>query len=191
VRLSIEELAREAGVPVRTVRYYISQGLLPGPAARGRAAAYDDEHLARLRLVRRLVEQHVPLAEQRDRLARLSGNDVERLLRDDDRRGAALRRASQAASPQTYISGLLDQARMARAPLAESERRPSFDRGQPVDAQSWRRWELAPGIELHASTEAARSHPQLIERLLRVSRESPSRRSEHDAAFEDGDSNDA
>ena len=97
MRLSIEELAREAGVPVRTVRYYISQGLLPGPAARGRAAAYDDEHLARLRLIRRLVEQHVPLAEQRDRLARLSGTEVERLLRDEERRGAALRRASQAA----------------------------------------------------------------------------------------------
>jgi DNA-binding transcriptional MerR regulator len=191
VRLSIEDLAREAGVPVRTVRYYISQGLLPGPAARGRAAAYDDEHLARLRLIRRLVEQHVPLAEQRDRLARLSGTEVERLLRDDDRRGAALRRANQAASPQAYVSGLLDQARMARAPLQESVPPPSFEKSRPVDAQSWRRWELAPGIELHASADAARNHPQLIQRLLRVSRESPSRRSEQDAAFEHGDSNDA
>ena len=126
MRLTIEELAGEAGVPVRTVRYYISQGLLPGPAARGRAAAYDDEHLARLRLIRRLVEQHVPLAEQRDRLARLSVTEVERLLRDDDRRGAALRRASQAESPQAYISGLLDQARMARAPVPESAPPPRF-----------------------------------------------------------------
>ena len=51
------------------MRYYTIEGSLPGPSARGRAAAYDDEYLARLRLVPRLVEQHVPLARVRDRLS--------------------------------------------------------------------------------------------------------------------------
>src|SRR5262245_33794360 len=111
-RLSIEDLAQAADVPVRTVRYYISEGLLSGPGARGRAAAYDDEHLARLQLIRRLVEQHVPLADVRDRLTHLSSAEIESLLRSEQRREAALRRASQ-ASPQDYISGLLNQPRHA------------------------------------------------------------------------------
>src|SRR6266545_1620022 len=90
-RLTIEELARQAGVSVRTVRYYIAQGLLPGPGARGRAAAYDEEHLAKLRLIRRLADQHVPLAEQKARLADLSPSEVESLLqasRESSSRGS-------------------------------------------------------------------------------------------------------
>jgi DNA-binding transcriptional MerR regulator len=75
--LTIEDLAERAGVSVRTVRFYISQGLLAGPGTRGRAAAYGDEHLARLRLIRRLVEQHLPLAEQLLRLEGLSLAEVQ------------------------------------------------------------------------------------------------------------------
>jgi DNA-binding transcriptional MerR regulator len=47
--MTIEALADAAGVSVRTARFYISQGLLPGPGARGRAATYGPDHLARLR----------------------------------------------------------------------------------------------------------------------------------------------
>ena len=83
---AIEVLADAVGVPVRTVRFYIGQGLLPGPDARGRAAAYSQEHLLRLRLIRRLVDQHVPLSEVRERLAGLSLEDVRSILRDEDRR---------------------------------------------------------------------------------------------------------
>src|SRR5437667_2461891 len=92
--LTIEELADGAGVSVRTVRYYISQGLLAGPGARGRNASYTDEHLARLQLIRRLVEQHVPLAEQRQQLEGLSYQQVRALLKDEERHGKALDRAS-------------------------------------------------------------------------------------------------
>src|ERR1044072_5340530 len=34
--LTIEELAKRADVPVRTVRFYITERLLPGPGGRGR-----------------------------------------------------------------------------------------------------------------------------------------------------------
>jgi DNA-binding transcriptional MerR regulator len=208
-QLTIDELAREAGLPVRTVRYYISQGLLPGPGARGRAATYDREHLAKLRLIRLLSEQHVPLAEQRERLADLSPTDVEALLRQEQRWGEALERASQAPSPRAYISHLMRRAESAPAPaayLASPVQRPAPTH-PPVEAQpqpqpqpppqpppsedseSWRRWEIVPGVELHARADAARIHRQLIERLLQTSRESPGRRSEDDTAFEKGRNN--
>ncbi len=183
-RLTMDDLARQAGVPVRTVRYYISEGLLPGPSARGRAATYDREHLAKLRLIRLLAEQHVPLAEQRQRLADLSPTEVEALLREERRRGIALERASQAPSPRAYISYLMQRAESAPS---EALRAGRVYPSPSTEPESWRRWEIVPGVELHARNDAARVHAQLIERLLQTSREWPGRRSEHDAAFEQGE----
>src|SRR5436190_19922923 len=84
--IGIEELAERAGVRVRTVRFYIAEGLLPGPGARGRAAAYGEEHLLRLRLIRRLAERHVPLAELRGLLSSLPLDQVRALMGDAHRR---------------------------------------------------------------------------------------------------------
>lgn len=96
---------------MRTVRYYISQGLLPGPGARGKSVSYGGDHLARLRLIRRLAEQHVPLAEQRERLAQLSADDLHALLREEDHEYRALEQARAAESPRDYVSRLLARAR--------------------------------------------------------------------------------
>ena len=51
-QLELAELADQAGVSIRTVRYYIQAGLLPRPEARGPGAHYTDEHLERLRLIK-------------------------------------------------------------------------------------------------------------------------------------------
>ena len=56
-----EELTERAGVPLRTLRYYISEGLISGPGTRGKGARYTAEHLWRLRAIRRLASDHVPL----------------------------------------------------------------------------------------------------------------------------------
>src|ERR1700712_4883229 len=63
--LDLTELADRAGVSIRTVRYYIQQGLLPKPEARGPGAHYKEEHLDRLLLIKRLQREHLPLAEIR------------------------------------------------------------------------------------------------------------------------------
>jgi len=183
--LTIDDLAQQAGVPVRTVRYYISQGLLPGPDGRGKAATYDADHLARLRLIRRLADGHVPLAEQRERLERLSPGEVRALLDEDQRQAAALQRASQAPSPRGYISGLLDRARATRgAPLERAS--PSVAAPAQLE-ERWRRWELAPGVELHARDDAVDANAHLIRRLLQVSREARGRRPARGTAFDTGD----
>ncbi|MFT4288296.1 MerR family transcriptional regulator [Nocardioides sp.] len=56
MQLTIDELAAEAGMTVRNVRYYASLGLIPAPVRRGRIAYYGEDHLARLALVRALQE---------------------------------------------------------------------------------------------------------------------------------------
>jgi MerR family mercuric resistance operon transcriptional regulator len=53
--MTIAKLARGAGVGVETVRYYQRRGLMPVPRAVGESAYrhYDDDHLQRLRFIRR------------------------------------------------------------------------------------------------------------------------------------------
>lgn len=57
----LEEVAKAAGVSPRTVRYYIQRGLLPQPSFRGPDTAYGEEHLVRLRAIRRLQDAYWPL----------------------------------------------------------------------------------------------------------------------------------
>lgn len=51
---TIDELARETGLTVRTIRNYQTKGLVPPPALKGRTGLYDGEHVARLRLIREM-----------------------------------------------------------------------------------------------------------------------------------------
>lgn len=53
----IDDLAREAGTTVRNVRVYQDRGLLPPPRKQGRTGYYSSAHLARLRLIGRLLER--------------------------------------------------------------------------------------------------------------------------------------
>jgi DNA-binding transcriptional MerR regulator len=189
--LTIEELAARANVSVRTVRYYIAQGLLPGPGARGKAATYGNEHLVRLQLIRRLVDQRVPLGEIQGALARLSLDETRDLLSEEDQRAELLREASQAPSPKDYVATLLRQAQSARKPTLGDQvgRVPPRSSSPPIrglqhlirpgtasSGDAWRRWELAPGVELHIRADAEYQQRELIEQLLRFAgQETPER----------------
>jgi DNA-binding transcriptional MerR regulator len=63
--MTIDELAREAGVTTRTIRAYQTDGLLPHPRLSGRVGQYDDGHLARLRYIVHLQAQGFSLASIR------------------------------------------------------------------------------------------------------------------------------
>jgi DNA-binding transcriptional MerR regulator len=87
-RLTLAELTAAADVSVRTVRYYIAEGLLPPPEGSGPGSAYTQGHLDRLRLIQRLKEAYLPLKEIRRRLSGLSDEKVRNLLVADDYRAA-------------------------------------------------------------------------------------------------------
>ena len=61
--LSLAELSENSGVPPRTIRYYISRGILSGPNQAGRNARYDHGHLERLREISVLKEKGLTLSE--------------------------------------------------------------------------------------------------------------------------------
>ncbi|WP_078843695.1 MerR family transcriptional regulator [Streptomyces albus] len=77
----MEELAAEAGVPVRTLRFYRERKLLPPPRRQGRIAWYNEHHLARLRTIAALLDRGHTLGGIADLLAAFeSGRDVRELL---------------------------------------------------------------------------------------------------------------
>jgi DNA-binding transcriptional MerR regulator len=187
---TIDELSEIVGIPIRTIRFYVSEGLLSGPGARGKAATYSEEHLLRLRLIRRLVEERVPLSEIRERLASLTVADLRGLLASEKRRSARLERAKQ--SPKDYIGVLLDRARARKAPpmtpsIENWVREPDIVRGlfghhhsvrpEPFPSQTWRHITLEPGIELHIRQDAEGRASEIIQRLLEVA-ESPAQPTE-------------
>ena len=60
--MTVDELARRAGVTTRTIRNHQTGGLLPPPTLVGRTGYYGEGHLARLRLIAQLQEQGYSLA---------------------------------------------------------------------------------------------------------------------------------
>src|SRR5215472_15131775 len=49
--LTIDELARQVALPVRTIREYHTMRLLPSPDRRGRVGLYGPRHVERLQLI--------------------------------------------------------------------------------------------------------------------------------------------
>lgn len=191
---TVEELAAEAGATARTVRYYIAEGLLPGPFGRGRATIYGEEHLLRLRLIRCLVEQRVPLAEVREQVTRLTIEEVRALLPREERRTAERDRARASQSPAEYVAALLERssskdasplvlraapARPAPPAATAMPPRTSAPAPKPVapgPAEQWGRWELAPGVELNLRHDAPGPSRSLVERILRLAGKHPADR---------------
>lgn len=82
--LTLEDLVNISGLPLRTVRFYIQEGLLPGPDSRGKNARYTKEHLKRLEWIQRLKEHHRPLREIRILLNNMTPNEIKALLEGQD-----------------------------------------------------------------------------------------------------------
>jgi DNA-binding transcriptional MerR regulator len=158
----LNELCARAGVTVRTVRYYIQQGLLPAPAAQGSATRYEQGHLERLLLIRQLQKEHQPLAEIRNRLEHLRDQDVRRLLSTPPRRPS-----SAVDYVRSVLGGGASRVPAKAAVLAQDAVvRPS----SPVKSQ-WERISLAPDVELHVRRPLTREANRRVERLLDLARQ--------------------
>ncbi len=79
-RYAMSDLERETGFTARTIRYYITQGLLPPAHGRGPSATYDRTHLLRLKAIGVLKERHLPLDEIKAELGNLRDEEIARQL---------------------------------------------------------------------------------------------------------------
>jgi DNA-binding transcriptional MerR regulator len=72
ILVRISDLARVAGVPVATIKFYLREGLLPaGRLSSKTQAQYDESHLQRLRVVRFLTDYELSVSAAKDLLARI------------------------------------------------------------------------------------------------------------------------
>ena len=74
--LTFAELAARAGLPGRTIRFYITRGLLPGPVKAGRGATYGKEHLQALRSIKALQAKGQTLGEIARRVSGESPREI-------------------------------------------------------------------------------------------------------------------
>lgn len=79
-RFSIEQLATLAGVTPRTVRFYISEGLLDRPSGEKRGAHYLRRHLEQLLAIRRWSDAGLSLERVRELVAGASEDPPPRRL---------------------------------------------------------------------------------------------------------------
>jgi len=171
--VDISELADRAGVTPRTIRFYIQQGLLPSPGQTGPGAKYDLGYLARLRLIRRLQREHLPLAEIRKRLVGLDEAAVEAALNSPE-----LGPTSSVDYVRMVLGGAPTLGRMPRsaasaAPPLSAVPSPSI--GKPLrkpasDRSQWQRIALTDDVELHIRRPLSRDTNRRLERLLEQAR---------------------
>ncbi|HEY2405354.1 MAG TPA: helix-turn-helix domain-containing protein [Polyangiaceae bacterium] len=129
------ELATKLGVSVRTVRFYVSERLLPAATFRGRATRYVREHLVRLAAIRKLQNDGIELRSIRGRLETLSYPELEALA------ATLLPELAQegGSHPQPPASDAPNDAPLERA----------------ATQSTWQRIALLPGLELHVSSDAS------------------------------------
>lgn len=84
-KYTMKQLSEESGFSARTIRYYITQGLVPKSVGQGKKAYYTDEHLGRLREIKLGTESGLRL----DQL-HVSDWDAKRRAREAERAVAIL-----------------------------------------------------------------------------------------------------
>lgn len=149
----ISELAEEAGVTVRTIRYYVSEGLLPPPQGGGRVASYDNNHLARLKLIKILKDEFLPLQEIRALLSGLDDQAVVELLAEKQAQPAPPSPAPNSA--KAYLQTLLlppdspeESATLLRHKLKAQQSRDTFRQVPPSPAAAGRSLPIRQEAEL-------------------------------------------
>ncbi|HZI19299.1 MAG TPA: MerR family transcriptional regulator [Pyrinomonadaceae bacterium] len=143
----------------RTVRYYLSEGLLsPAAEKQGTASVFVYRHLLQLLAVKKLQAEHLPIRVIREMVSGRSERQLERLLG-----GEADRKRTAGAGNEAlqYLESLLADAAppAPAAPPAQtrpSRAAPSAAAPPPPPAPSrhaggdtWARVEIEPGLEVH------------------------------------------
>ena len=168
--IDLLELSDKTRVSPRTIRYYIQQGLLPAPESRGPGAHYGPEYVDRLKLIRRLQQEHLPLSEIRERMEKLQPQEIKRILESQPE--------SKTDSASDYVRRVLREgaagyASPARAMSVPPANLPRDQNAPPNKLQrsQWERFTLAPDVELQVRRPVSREDNRKIERLLEAARE--------------------
>ena len=172
---SISELAEEAGVSTRTIRYYVSEGLLPPPVGAGPNSRYTDAHLHQLGIIGRLKEQYLPLREIRRRL--IGHGDIpvapaaappSSEYHGPSRRSREI--AEDRGGQPQHAATTPGSAGLQRTEPALYSRPEPAPPAPPEHGQAWRRVGISDEAELLITEEQYRRHQDKIDWLIQWAR---------------------
>ena len=169
IELTLKDICARTGVTPRTVHFYIQQSLLPPPDGAGRGARYSEDHLARLRLIKRLQKEHLPLNEIRRQLASLSDDQVVQALSGRPPSSVGVRESAldyiQSVKSSASISGRIPRA--SRPTMdAVASLTPESSIGPRVRHSQWERIVLNEDLELHIRRPLSRERNRFVDKLL-------------------------
>jgi DNA-binding transcriptional MerR regulator len=193
---TLEDLENMSGLSLRTLRFYIQEGLLPGPDTRGKFARYSQNHLNTIHFIDRLKKVHMPLKQIRHLLETMSNEDIERIIQsqtggniifsspqlfiEEDNSGK-LKGDQNKSSALEYIRSLENLQGSLKvnesntryyAPPAPSRVPASLKEAptiQPVkDGETWQRIHLADGLELQVREPIGKEQEQVVTELIEI-----------------------
>ena len=136
---TIRQLAEQAGVTQRTIRYYTDEGLIDAPVDKVRTPRYTHRHLLQLLAAARLKENFLPLRVIRAQLAGLDDAQLQELIDGEAQPINALVSAAvmaEASADHHIDSVIRHDAVEVIDPESDSERR-------------WYRYVIDDGVEIH------------------------------------------
>jgi Ca-activated chloride channel family protein len=157
----LAELAAEVGLSPRTVRYYVQRGLLPAPPFKGPDTVYGEEHLLKLKAIRVLQGRFLPLDAIQVELLRLSPDE--------------LRTLASTPAPNDILPPPPPPAAPEPLKASEASIAGRGSTARAVTVAGYRRWELAPGLELHLADNADEKSRALAERVRALIEQSEER----------------
>src|SRR6185503_17605684 len=133
----------------RTIRYYMTEGLIQTPGERqGTASLFSYLNLLQLLTVKKLQAEHLPIRKIRELVSGKSEQEMEMLLGV----GSVAAKKSRETDAKRYLESLLASD---SAPLREQAAAPPPPAApQMIDqSASWQRVEIEPGLELHIRSD--------------------------------------
>jgi len=137
----------------RTIRYYVTRGLVTPPDGRGTAATYTYRHLLQILSIKLRQMEGATLSQIGHELEELSGDVLERRVAASLGPGLPAPRQLPLTSQDRPAWGR--SGRALRAWLVEDEESETEDRA--AKGTKWRRLQISRGVELHLNE----SHPLL------------------------------
>lgn len=81
----VSELAKKTGVTKRTIHYYISKGLLLPPNGTGINSTYDENHVNRILLIKKLQSEFMPLNKIREYIMENPTKKIEQNIKKEEK----------------------------------------------------------------------------------------------------------
>jgi len=174
--LTLEDLVRISGLTLRTLRFYIQEGLLQGPDTHGKFSRYSQLHLDRLEMIHRLKNLRFPIKEIRHLLNNMTPEEINQVRRYQDILNPNLNKdvggniqeslnAKPGSSALEYIQNLengrenIQSVTGSPARVPAAPRQPAnVPRSMPIyknqvhamtDQETWKRIVIDEGIELN------------------------------------------